>query len=158
MTENTGAAIGAHREAVRGQARPQRLQTDVDIKAAVEDTRDNADMFKVYLPEWLTVYTSEEVGDKGRQECEVYFSSKYEGRVRQEDIGYEATSAYSPDQWPWRLKLQLPNIKGEFKTRVLAEEYVRRQGWQDRARVVARNSRDEYALKDYGVKKLPKGA
>jgi hypothetical protein len=151
----TGSAIGARREQIAGLDRAKRLSGDhVDVREQVEQVRETPDLYKVYLPEWIYVFTSTKVGDEGRAECEEYFAQKFEGRVYDHDVKYAPTSEACPSSWPWRLQLQLPNVKGEFKTQALAEEYVSRLCWEG-AQVVARNSRAEYALRDYGQKKLP---
>src|SRR6185437_6577525 len=64
--------------------------------------------WRVYLPEWLAVYTAGYMGDPGEQECRKYFARKYGGRVRDEDWRVRPGG---PDGWPV-LEVRLPNLRG----------------------------------------------
>lgn len=146
------SAIVDRREQAKAEPRPERL-SDIDISEAVAEVRETDDLFKVYRPEWMWVYTSEANGDAGLAEAKTYFAEKYQGRVHEIDVEYLPTSENNPSKWPWRISLRLPNVKGEFKLREHAETYIAEKGWGDAA-IVSRNSRDEYKLKAYGDKKL----
>lgn len=153
MTEpekDARSAIVERREQVAAFDRPQRL-SDLDIGGAVREVRDTPDLYRVWVPEWLVVFTSSASGESGLLEAQQHFASKYDERVRAEDVRYESTSASAPAEYPARLLLRLPNVKGEFKFRDAAESYA--QG-KDGSTVVARNSREEYALREYSIKKL----
>jgi hypothetical protein len=107
--------------------------------------------WKVYLPEWLAVYTAGAFGISGEAECKYVFDRRFAGRVREEDWRLEAGSVTS------RLELRLPNLHGEFKHYSdavgLASELVDDRGGV--AHVVQRGSPEEKALLEYGKKKLP---
>lgn len=149
-TPDDRGAIVARREAVAGMERPAKLSS-VDVGEEVRKVRETSDTYKVYVREWLVVFVSDAAGDAGVEECRRRFREKYEGRVRDEDVRVEGTSRKFPDRYGSRLMLCLPNVRGEFKTLALAEEFA---GKFDGAVVVGRNSRDEYELKNYGLKKL----
>ena len=121
-------------------------------------TRETADLFKVYRPEWIVVAISDAPGQAGKEELEARFAERWEGRVFPEDVLLEPGSEKFPDKYAWRLKLRLWNVRGEFKWLVQAQEFVTKQEWTGCARVVIRNSRDEFSLREYGQKKLPEGA
>jgi hypothetical protein len=151
VADDTRSAIGDRREQVKSFDRPERLNQGLSIKDAVSEVRETADLWKVYRPEWLVKFTSTKAGDEGRAECGAFFMTKYAERVRDEDVEYVPSSTVSPSDWPWRLWVRLPNVKGEFKHRKDAEEFA--SHWSD-AEVVSRNSRDDYRLREYGTKKL----
>lgn len=148
-------AISDRRDEIAALPRPSVLGG-----AASQDvlTQETADLFKVYRPEWIVVAVSDAPGDAGRKELEAMFAERWEGRVFQEDVLLEPGSEKFPDKYAWRLRLLLWNVRGEFKWLVKAQEFVTKQGWSDSARVVIRNSREEFQLREYGQKKLPEGA
>lgn len=146
------SAIVQRREAVQASPRPGVLSS-VDIRGEVAAVRELADLWKVYRPEWLIVFASSTTGEAGEAECQAHFDARFEGRVRQDDVAI--SSVYPGTDSRSQLLLRLPNIKGEFKTRELAEAYVRFQRW-DNAVVVPRSGRAEHKLKEYGIKKLPR--
>lgn len=151
MTENS--AIGARREEIQAAARPSAL-SGMNIKDEVAAVRETPDLFKVYTPEWVVQYVSFLPGSEGRKEVEKFFADKYEGRVYDHDVRYVPNVEADPENWPWRLELRLPNIKGEHNSQEGAQEHADTFGAE--AKVVARNSRDDYALRAYGTNKLPK--
>jgi hypothetical protein len=106
--------------------------------------------WKVYLPEWLIVYTAGVSGTEGRDECRRHFDGRYQGRMRSEDWRLVNT------QYP-QLQVRLPNLHGEFKDYsdavALASELVDDRGGT--AHVVQRGSAEEKALLDYSRKMLP---
>ncbi len=104
--------------------------------------------WRVYLREWLTVYTADVTGSDGRDECQRHFWSKYRGRVRGEDVMYVNT------QYP-QLQLRLPNLKGEFKDEADARwSFTVHAGQEEAPRVVQCGSPQEQALLEYGVKMM----
>lgn len=119
--------------------------------------------WRVYLPEWLTVYTSDQMGEAGIAECQSHFAVKYEGRVHREDVVVTLARAGRPS--PACLKLRLPNLKAEHKDHDLAQVWLQgmvsdmpedtRGGWIG---LVQRGSDEEKELLAYGVKMLPGGA
>lgn len=152
-------AIGARRAQIKAADRPERLNEGFSIKDAVTSVRETVDIVKLYHREWITVFTSEARGDEGMAECTAFFAKKYEGRVYEDDVVYESAVEGLPagdkDQWPYRLRLKLPNVSGEFKRVDLAEAERDARGWSpDDCQIVPRNSRADYALREYGTKKL----
>jgi len=153
--KDASSAIADRRDQVKAFDRPEKL-SDTDIASEVQLARETADTFKVYVPEWVIMFTSKAPHAEGGQaEAEAFFATKYEGRVEDTDVRYEPASRVFPDKFPTRLFLRLPNVKGEFKTKLHADDFVEKSGLAE-AQVVARNSRNEHKLKDYGIKKLLK--
>lgn len=115
--------------------------------------------WRVYLSEWVTVYTSDASGGlDGGQECFQRFRDKYKGRVRNEDVQVVPAVAGAPrDAYrPYCLQLNLWNLRGEFKDEADAVLMLAAHaGIEERPRVVQRGSPEEQALLDYGVKMLP---
>ncbi len=116
--------------------------------------------WRVYLAEWLTVYTSDATGGAGADECEGYFAAKYEGRVRDEDWRIEDLNR-SP-LFHVQLQLWLPNLRGEYKDRRDAEKAADAlaadppyDGAALFIKVVQRGSPEERELLNYGRKMLP---
>jgi hypothetical protein len=110
--------------------------------------------WRVYLTEWLTVYTADFMGSPGEQDCWDHFAGKYAGRVREKD---REVASSAPDWWPV-LRLRLPNLRGEFKDHGdaldLASELM--DGHKDGpCDLVRRGSDEEKALLEYGKKMLP---
>lgn len=139
------------------EVRPEKL-SHVSIRDEVSAVREIEDVYRVYRPEWIVVYTStraphDPAGASGAvQRCRNEFDRLYAGRVRPEDVDYLIANSeknYAIAQ----LLIRKPNIKGEFKTKAQAEYFVKVQGWRDAA-VVARNSKADHELRSYGVKKL----
>jgi len=112
--------------------------------------------WRVYLREWLIVYTSDAAGPEGVDECWDHFAGKYKGRVRDQDRQVAATSSDRPGAYPYRLELRLPNLKGEYKDEadavLLSAEHA---GIEEQPRVVRRGSPEEQELLGYGRKMLP---
>lgn len=110
--------------------------------------------WRVYLQEWLTVYTAGYMGDPGKRECWEHFDRKYAGRVQLED---RKVVSEAPGWFP-ALKLRLFNRRGEFKDPAEADREATRifdppAGCTPE--VVRRGSAEEQALLDYGKKMLP---
>ena len=109
--------------------------------------------WRVYLAEWLIVYTSDQDGKPGQEECESHFALKYAGRVRDEHWRIiPAVTGAAGAAGPHCLQLMLPNLKGEYK-----DEDAFDVPWLagDPRIVVRRGSSEEQALLDYGRKMLP---
>lgn len=135
------------------EPRPKQLAgTTADIHAAVEAGREQEDLFKVYRQEWIIVFTSANDGAAGVAECNTIFRRKYEGRVTDDHHRLksarvlETTSAATV---PCHLELLLWNVRGEFKYLVEAKKHA-----EAGDKIVVRNSRSEFELRDYGKKKL----
>jgi hypothetical protein len=111
--------------------------------------------WRVYVREWMIVYTSDSSGPEGADECWDHFERLYKGRVRKMD---RQVITDSPHVHPYLLKLRLPNLKGEFRdqadARVLVSDLVD-AGCS--SYMVQRGSEDEKVLLDYGRKMLPDG-
>ncbi len=112
--------------------------------------------WRVYLHEWLAVYTSDATGRDGVAECSDVFRRKYRGRVRDEDWRVVIPGPAARDQ-PRCVQLRRPNLHGEFKDYSdavqLASELLDDRGGT--AHVVQRGSDEERELLDYGRKMLP---
>lgn len=116
---------------------------DVDLHEAVAQVRETPDIWKVYQPDWLIVCatTSDLL-------CRDYFDRFYAGRVRDEDVRYNSAVGGT-----FVLELRLPNLKGEFKYKHLAEAWVELHPAKG-TEIVARSSRAEMKLLEYGKRKL----
>jgi hypothetical protein len=146
-------AISARRDQIAALPRPQVSEQGPDLKAAVEAVREIPDLWHLYARDWVWRFTSTKVGDEGREECWAYFTETFEGRVLLEEVDVQPTSEISSGEWPWRLALFLPNLKGAFKLKSDAEVFLASRVLVDPV-IVARNSKEEFALKNYGTKKL----
>jgi hypothetical protein len=112
--------------------------------------------WRVYLTEWLIIWTSDASGPEGMAECVEHFERKYRGRVRAGDrrVVPAITGRGGGTDGPYCLQLKLPNLRGEYKDREDAEKksfllYAKY------AALVQRGSAEEQALLDYGKKMLP---
>jgi hypothetical protein len=118
---------------------------------------DTDDVYRVYRPEWLIVDVTTRLGDDPSDEAMIataraVFDTKFAGRVHDHDVRY--TTVGTGQHAQVLLELRLPNLTAEWKTRALAEKYVAGRGWSD-ATIVARNSKPDFDLRGYSVKKLP---
>ncbi len=120
-----------------------------DIRDSVAQVRDTEDLYRVYVRSWVTVYTTDAIGEDGIGEAHWAFKERYEGRVRDED--WEVYS-HGPD-WSALVKLRLPVMVGEFKYRDDAERLG--EEYPSGSEVVTRNSVDDFRLREYSIKKLP---
>lgn len=107
--------------------------------------------WRVYLRDWVVVYTSDELEVPGRRECEAVYAEKYAGRVQTEDWRIRPAGQMRPSHQC--LQLFLPNLKGEYGDRNPAADLLQAMGsggW-----LVRRGSAEEQELLDYGKKMLP---
>lgn len=141
-------AVSARRQQASAEPRPVRL--GADPRAEVAEIHETADLWRVYLQDWVIVYTSDEIGEKGVAEAQKLFSEKYLGRVRSAHV---AIYSHGP-KYSAVLKLYLPLLRGEFKSRDAAQDEADVLGG---AEVVQRNSAADYKLREYGVKKVEGG-
>jgi hypothetical protein len=148
-TPQPSTAIADRREQISSLARPAKL-SDISIKQEVQEARDSEDIFRLYRQEWVEVFTSHALGAEGAAEAYSYFGEKYEGRVYPDDVAYVPGSPTTPT----KVKLRLPNLRGEFKFAFLANRFAEEQGFSD-WQIVAKNSKADYLIKDYSRKKLP---
>jgi hypothetical protein len=105
--------------------------------------------WRVYLPEWLIVYSSNAFTEQGKAECLQHFADRYAGRVREEDWRVVCSVTSKPGGWPYLLELRLPNLRGEFKDRQDVPVYDAEDAY-----LVRRGSAEEQALLEYGKKML----
>jgi hypothetical protein len=157
------SAITDRREQVAGFRRPEVLG-DGDLRTRVAEVREQAELWQLWRQEWVIVASSDAKGAEGKAEMEARFKAKYDERVEEGHWRILPVSQRNPDRWEYRLELFIWNVKGEFKRRELAEGYLADQreenpdgDWGDElCRVVAKNSRDAYKLREYGTRKLAK--
>lgn len=114
--------------------------------------------WRIYHDEWITAYVAFENDDKSPIERAIdYFAEHYAGRVRGTDVQY----VFDNDRYgvpAVLLRLRLPNLRGEFKHRDLAEEFRGRMFGavaDHTVHVVGADTDAEHALRNYGVKVLP---
>jgi hypothetical protein len=139
-----GAAIVGHREQIAAEPRPTRLG-EAPINVEVED------LWRVYRPEWLIVYVTEDDAD-GQTRMSDHFQNNFAGRVKEHDARRVVDG--EPPNAVLQLQIRKPNMRGEFKHHSDAEAFVAEQGWTD-ATIVTRNSREDHELRAYGTKRLP---
>lgn len=109
-------------------------------------------LYRVYKPEWLVYFISDEVGTAGAKEAADHFEKRYEGRVRTGDRKINCMGIRKPARS--HLQLRLPNLKGECADPDEAE--VLRSWLGGKAVVVVRGSAQERELLGYGRRRLPK--
>ncbi len=109
-------------------------------------------VWRVYKPEWLVAYISDELEAKGEAECRERFHQKYEGRVLDKDWCISAMGVRKPGRR--HLQLRLPNLKGEFRCLPDAEHL--QAGLGRHASLVVRGSPEERELLAYGKRRLPR--
>lgn len=156
-------AIVERREQIGAEPRPTTL-SGADLAAEVSAARDADDLYRLYRPEWVIVYTADALAvapgakeplapDELVRYAHEHFELRYAGRVRPEDVRF--TPAGVGPHARVHLELRLPNLKGEFKFEALARGYAVRMGWSN-FQLVVRNSKLDHELRAYGVKRLPK--
>ncbi len=109
------------------------------------------DIYRVYLPEWVTVFTT-----LTREAVNAHFDAQYAGRVQRKHV------RVVDDYRRFHLQLWLPTLKGEFSGRGRAmackadlDKHPTVATWKNRVSVVRRNSLADHALRNYGIKMLP---
>lgn len=112
--------------------------------------------YRLYRPEWVVMYATTRGPDDAEAElvarCEQVFTTRFEGRVRYEDVRYIVENHTKP--WAIaKLEIRVPCMKGEFKYARDAQAHAGEQGWTD-ATLVPRNSSQDRDLRSYGVAKL----
>jgi len=112
--------------------------------------------WRIYRDEWVAVYCAfEQDGKTPIERATAFFAEHYEGRVLACDVEYEIDNT-TYGQPAATLRLRLPNMRGEWKTRELAEEFKDRFfAGEEEVVVVATDSREEQDLRNYGIKMLP---
>jgi hypothetical protein len=118
------------------------------------------EIWRVYLPEWLIVLTSRSLGQVGWDECNTWYQEHYAGKVQAKDwrivtqnLQRFTTEAVESDyNGRWVLQLRLNNLRCETSDKVLAGNVRALLG--ETAEVVAKFSRDERKLAEYGKRKL----
>jgi hypothetical protein len=112
--------------------------------------------FKVYMWDWIAVYTSDSDGNAGTVECLETYSDKYQGTVRDNQHRIEPAG----ESWPSSLLLYVPALQGEFSDEADAEKHQGRlrsvmgnANETQVAIVVAGSDADKY-LATYGKRKL----
>jgi len=107
-------------------------------------------VWRLYAPDWLTVFTSTKDGEAGKQECLGNFSERFEGRV---DDGDWQIVIPESGGWLTFLQVRLPVLKGEFTD----ERAVHRRAGEFEGlpyRIVRRGSPEERELQAYGRRRL----
>lgn len=122
------------------------------LSAAVDDL--NAEIYRLYQPEWVTVHTvyiEPETPVKELMARAKEYATRFAGRVHDHDLRFE----HHPEHAVVGIQLHIPNLKGEFKFRYQAAAWAEEQGL-DEYTVVARNSPADYDLRTYGLRRLPR--
>lgn len=152
-------AIPARRAEIAGQPRPQPLDTARDVRAEIEAARERDATWRLYVREWVCVYTSTASGTEGQDECRELFEKTYRGRVL--DSEWRVVQG-SHALFAW-LELFLPNLAGEFRDWAAADELSDELAEVNSPAalsvfIVQRGTREERELLDYGRRRLPAGA
>ncbi len=135
-------------------------QSDLNLQNEAAAVRDADDLYRLYRTEWVIVKTFNADG-RGAQNLESlirqardHVHAQYVGRVADERIRVDAVTdnPEHPTHYWVHVKLLKPNLKGEFKHAALAANHAEKQAWKD-YEIVGRNSRRDFELRSYGVKK-----
>jgi hypothetical protein len=113
------------------------------------------EVWRVYLPEWLIMYTSDAEGNDGYQECWNLIKNRYERslpkpaenyfRIVQADSHHKRRAHTTPDyKGHYCVQLLLPNLRAEARDRTGADLIATELGPE--AEVVARDSIGDKAL------------
>lgn len=105
------------------------------------------DTWCVYQREWVEVCRNGTA--IGHAACVQAFKLDWEGRVTRE--AWRMQSSGSKEPLTWTLEILLPNLKGEFKDKKLAQEMA--AGLKGSV-VVRWGSKEEAELLDYGTRQL----
>jgi len=113
------------------------------------------EMWQVYLPEWLIVYSSRAGAQPGWEECHAWYQDHYRSRIYSDDWRIVPVGNPCPGQ-PNRsrsmLQLRLNNLRGEFWDKADAEKLAGELGTG--AEVVAKFSREARKRTEYGKRTL----
>jgi hypothetical protein len=115
------------------------------IIAETKKTREIASTHRVYRKEWLFDSRHRDVATAKEE------ASRYEGRLHDDDIRFD-TDNDTGECVVWTRRW---NVAGEWKWSAHAEKHataLRKAGAE--VEIVARNSRQEHRLRNYGVLKL----
>jgi hypothetical protein len=107
-------------------------------------------VWRLYAPDWLTVFTSVKPGEDGSSECLAYFRERFEGRVGDGDWQIVLPDR---DAWLTFLRVRLPCLKGEFADEARAYEQAGRFPGRP-CLVVRRGSPEERELQAYGRRRV----
>ena len=156
MVESDNRALSERRDEINALPRPSPSEQGPNLKQAVEAIRETPDLWHVYAWESRWAWTSTVGGDQGKEQCWQYFADHFAGRIADpsESVDVLPTSESQPSLWPWKLEIRMPTMRGSFKLRSQADQFVAAHQEFDRPKVVARNSKDEFELKNYGIRKL----
>jgi hypothetical protein len=106
-----------------------------------------SDTWCIYQREWVAVFRNGSL--IGRTACVQAFKLDWEGKVGPDE--WRLRSSGKKEPLTWTLEVFLPNLKGEFKDKKVAEAHARPM----KGSVVVRwGSKEEAALLDYGVEQL----
>lgn len=113
--------------------------------------------WRIYRDEWLVAFVAfPQDGQSAQERAEVHFARHYRGKVLDCDVRFVA----GPEAYGSRavvLELRLPNMRGEFKTRELAQEFADRFfAGEENVIVVGTDSPEDRDLRTYGMTPLPK--
>jgi|HubBroStandDraft_2_1064218.scaffolds.fasta_scaffold611649_1 hypothetical protein len=117
--------------------------------------------WRVYVTEWVTVYTSDGTDEAGAAETRAWLEATYAGRVQIEDLGLVLLTTKQDDDLssPVQVSGQVrkPNLRGEWKYREDADDHAARiRAAEDVTPAVAgAGTQEEQALLDYGKRMLP---
>ncbi len=123
--------------------------------------KETADLYRLYVREWVTVHTIvdetpdvHEVLEASRQ----WIQQNLHGRVRPDDVRTdlfcEDNAEGSAPRRTATIKLLKENFKGEFRLSNSATRYAEDNGFEEYT-VAVRNSRADHEIRSYGVKMLP---
>ncbi len=126
------------------------MPDDKQLREDIARIRDTDDLWRLYTWQWIVVYTTDAIGEDGIREAQGEFTSRYKGRVGEDEWKVCSYGA----KWSSVLQLKLPTMVGEFKQREVAEGVSLEYPPAMRPTLVARNSADDYKLREYGKRKL----
>jgi len=122
----------------------------LDTAGIVEAVRSEiSSTYRVYRSEWL-IASRHEMAEKSQE----YFEATFSGRLHEGDWRYERDIDGSTVLWVRRW-----NVCAEWKRKEFAEAWatalLEEQPELGEIKIVARNSRSEHVLTQYGILKLP---
>ena len=121
--------------------------TKAELSKAVRSEIEST--YRVYEKSWAIAVRLPTVAY-----AQKYFNDKYDGRIYAEDMNV----SLDPEDSTWVLSLRRWTVLAEWKSEALARKHMLLLLEEDPDReveVVARNSRREHVLNDYGKLKLP---